>query len=64
MLRKSTTLRRFTVRLMSDMMSTLQWFVKMPKLVNVMIVPRRDCSRTPPRIRNMMEVPQDRGGPK
>ena len=45
-LRKSTTLRMFTTRLMSDKMPMLLRFVMMPKLENVMIVSRRDCSRT------------------
>jgi hypothetical protein len=53
-LRKSTILRMFTMRLISDKISMLLRFVMMPKLKNVMIVPRRDCSRMSQRFRMMM----------
>jgi hypothetical protein len=58
-LRKSTTLRIFTMRLMSDKMSTLLRFVRMFKLEDVMSVTRRDCSRPSMRFRNMMMDRQD-----
>jgi hypothetical protein len=58
-LRKSTTLRMFTTRLMSDKMPMLLRFVMMPKLKTVMIVSRRDCSRMSQRFSNLIMVQQD-----
>jgi hypothetical protein len=62
-LRKSMILRTFTMRLMSDKISTLLRFMTMPQLEDVMYVTRRDCSRTSQRIRIMMMIQQDRGDP-
>ena len=54
--RNSPRLRGFNGRLLLDMMLILGGFVKVHLLGNVMAVPRRDCSRRPPGIRNMMTM--------
>jgi hypothetical protein len=44
--RKSKTLRMSTTKLMSGKMAKLLMIVTMPKQEDVVIVTRRDCSRT------------------
>ena len=45
-LRKSKTLRMSPTKLMSGKMAKLTMVMTMPQQVDVMIEPRKDCSRT------------------